>query len=428
MRGLPGSHDAGRPQAPPLDLGGTIRQAEVAHTLAKARRALGRVGISRVANVTGLDHVGVPTWIAVRPLARSLTVSQGKGLTHELAQASAMMESIELHHAERFVPAGHLATVVAAAHDDRYIDPALLPIAPTVTLDRATATRWVEGRELRSNRIRSVPRDCIDLDSATTDDSARLFVSSSNGLASGNSRDEAVLHALCELVERDQTSFWLARRSFDRQFESGRLPLDDIADPACRWLLDRCAAAGVAVRAWAIHSTISIPTFMCTVFDAAGQTHFAQSTSGFGCHPFRRIALARAITEALQSRLTCIAGGRDDFGWDTYANELRTDTAAFARWLASVDAEPATTDWGRAPEAPASHSMSDLVEWVLDALAAAQLPEAVVVDLTQDEIDIPVVHATVPGLESMFGEPHYTPGPRMQRLLAGRLGPGSAGR
>jgi ribosomal protein S12 methylthiotransferase accessory factor len=411
-----------------IDLGSTVREVEVGRTLAKAREVLDRIGISRVGNVTGLDHVGVPTWIAVRPLARSLTVSQGQGLTHELAAASAVMESIELHHAEHFVPTGHSATIVAAAADDRYVDCSLLPIAADVALDRTTATRWVEGRELRSNRRRWVPRDCIDLDSVTTADAARLFVSSSNGLASGNSREEAVLHALCELIERDQTSFWLAHRSFERGSGGPRLRLDDIADPACRWLLDRCAAAGVAVRAWATHSTIAVPGFLCTVFDATGRTHFAQSTSGFGCHPLRRIALARAITEALQSRLTCIAGGRDDFGWDTYAGALRTDTAAFARWLARVDAEPAVDGWGGAPEAPASATMGDLVDWVLDALAAAQLPEAIVVDLTQDDIDIPVVHATVPGLEAMFGEPHYTPGPRMQRLLAPRLAAEGAGR
>jgi len=52
------------------------------------------MGITRVANVTGLDHVGIPVVMACRPNARGLAVSQGKGLTLDAAKASAVMESI----------------------------------------------------------------------------------------------------------------------------------------------------------------------------------------------------------------------------------------------------------------------------------------------------------------------------------------------
>src|SRR4051794_33639460 len=59
-----------------------------------------RFGITRVANVTGLDSLGVPVVIVCRPNSRSLSVSQGKGLTLDAAKASGLMESIELYHAE----------------------------------------------------------------------------------------------------------------------------------------------------------------------------------------------------------------------------------------------------------------------------------------------------------------------------------------
>ena len=51
-------------------------------------------GITRVADVTGLDRIGVPVAMAVRPNARSLSVSQGKGVDRDAARASALMESI----------------------------------------------------------------------------------------------------------------------------------------------------------------------------------------------------------------------------------------------------------------------------------------------------------------------------------------------
>ena len=69
-------------------------------TLARLVPHLGRMGITRVANVTGLDRVGVPVVTAVRPNARSLAVSQGKGLTLAAAKVSAIMEAAELYHAE----------------------------------------------------------------------------------------------------------------------------------------------------------------------------------------------------------------------------------------------------------------------------------------------------------------------------------------
>ena len=59
------------------------------------------VGITRLANVTGLDRIGIPVVQAVRPNSRSLSVSQGKGVDMDSAKASAMMEAFELWHAER---------------------------------------------------------------------------------------------------------------------------------------------------------------------------------------------------------------------------------------------------------------------------------------------------------------------------------------
>ena len=48
-----------------IDLGGTIRTVGAEVTLSRARRILHDVGITRIGNVTGLDHVGVPTWMVI---------------------------------------------------------------------------------------------------------------------------------------------------------------------------------------------------------------------------------------------------------------------------------------------------------------------------------------------------------------------------
>src|SRR5690242_6409680 len=59
-----------------------------------------RAGITRIANITGLDYVGIPVYVSFRPNSRSLATSQGKGLDHDSAKVSALMEALEVGHAE----------------------------------------------------------------------------------------------------------------------------------------------------------------------------------------------------------------------------------------------------------------------------------------------------------------------------------------
>ena len=400
-----------------LDLGGTIRAFHVDATLARAGEIMRAVGITRVANVTGLDHIGVPTWMVVRPLAKSLTVSQGKGLTHPLAQASGVMESVELYHAENFAPSGQMKSLRAAIQDASFANPLLLPIRPAANIQEDSQTEWIAGTDILSGAERWVPRDCVSLDSVSESEHPRLFVASSNGLASGNTISEAILHAVCELIERDQVSLWLARQQFESHAPNTRLRLEGVSDEHCKWLIDKCADAGVRIAAWYVTQTIPVPCFMCRAFDAQGQTFYPQRASGFGCHPYRRIALARAITEALQSRLTHIAGGRDDVFWSHYKDAIRIDNDAGASWARNLEGEPENIDFDDRPEATQLHTIDELLDWVLTALQAEGLSQVIVVDLTQSHLGIPVVHVTVPGLEGLFGKPGYTPGPRMQSLL-----------
>jgi ribosomal protein S12 methylthiotransferase accessory factor len=236
--------------------------------------------------------------MVVRPLARSLTVAQGKGLSHSLARISGIMESIEIHHAEHFVPAGTVASLWASVRDDRYVNPLLLPIRSDAVFDESTVCRWVEGTDILSERPRRLPRELIDLD-FTTKPKQAVFLSSSNGLASGNTKDEAILHGLCEVIERDQMAFWLVRQRGGKQSPSTRVDLATVDDANCRGLVDLITKAGLKVVVWYATSNIRIPCFVCLVYDDRGSTYYRQRASGSGCHPYRRIALSRALTEAL---------------------------------------------------------------------------------------------------------------------------------
>src|SRR4051812_1626364 len=83
---------------------GAHRTRPLADTIAAILPLLPAMGISRVANVTGLDFLGIPVAMSMRPASLGLSVQQGKGLSLEAAMASAIMESVESFAAEQAAP------------------------------------------------------------------------------------------------------------------------------------------------------------------------------------------------------------------------------------------------------------------------------------------------------------------------------------
>src|SRR5437868_4276830 len=92
---------------------GTDRCVPPGDTLTRILTLMPEFGTTRIANVTGLDRIGVPVVTVSRPNSRSISVSQGKGLTLEAAQVSGLMESIESYHAEH----SRLPLVLASARE-----------------------------------------------------------------------------------------------------------------------------------------------------------------------------------------------------------------------------------------------------------------------------------------------------------------------
>lgn len=395
---------------------GTVRSCPPAETIANLRPIVSKVGITRAANVTWLDDVGLPTWMVVRPLARSLTVSQGKGLTDELALCSGLMESIELHHAESY--RGDIITVPVgvASRDPSFANIAELTILPSADPRATTAVEWAPATDLLSGREAYVPWELFDLDFAKSVQHPQLFVSSSNGLASGNTRSEAILHGLCEVIERDQVALWLLRRRCAAICKPTLINLSSIDDPTLLEIIAKCSHAGLSVYVWYCTEDLSLPTFKCSVIDRYGSSPFLQQADGSGTHPHKSIALARAVTEALQSRLTHIAGSRDDLYWQRYCTTSAATALAARASYAGYDRED-TVPFGDVPDGFEDVSIEALLTKVLQVLTGRGLRRVFCVNLADAELRIPVVFVTVPRLESNIARPHYTPNARALAFL-----------
>jgi len=401
------------------DLGGTIREIAAKETLARIRPSLSDFGITRLANITGLDTIGIPVWTVVRPLGRSLSVSQGKGVSHELASVSGIMESIEVFHAEQRRPPTIIRALFECARDPSFISPHRLIIRSDADLSEHRAIPWLSGEDLFDGDRKWIPDELFDLDFSKRAEKP-VFLTSSNGLASGNTRTEAIVHGLCEVIERDQTSFWFLEQDDLKSNGGRRVILQSIGDPLCRPLVEKCLSAGVEIFVWYITINIAIPVFACTIVDRQNNTPYPQQTTGFGCHPFAPIALARAITEAAQSRLTHISGLREDLTWARYRDEFLCETDNNRSQLTKMSNEPATIDFGNICSASAETpvDMTSLLQVVLERMRKADLGSAIVVDLAENEA-FSVVYVCVPDSEYKTPKARivHTPGSRMREYL-----------
>lgn len=390
---------------------GTHRVVDPSITLAQVMPFTRRMGITRVAVLTGLDVIGIPVAAAVRPNSRSIAVHQGKGATVDAAKASAVMEAVECFHAEHITLPFHRASFAEMANAADATDPATLPrCGARIYMDEPLL--WVAGRDLLSGRALWVPVELVSVDfTAPLPSQTGLFQATTNGLASGNDQREAVLHALYEVVERDAVALWRALPEAAQ--DACAIDLAAVDGAVALRLLRSFATAGVSVRIWDVTSDIGLPAFLCLA-TSRYTPDAVEPELGSGCHIDRDVAVSRALIEAAQARLTRISGSRDDFDPPSYLMEERAVRHERARrWMTA-----AARGRFRAKAALAGPTLRHDLDVVLRGLAAADVAHVGCVDLTLAEFGIPVVRVVVPGLEGPWTPPggEYTQGFRARAV------------
>ena len=288
-----------------------LRACTPEETLAAIAPALADYGITRAASVTHLDTLGIPIWVSVRPGGQVLQISSGKGVTDAASKVSALMEACELHLAENPRPArlwrGSMAQLATSEPDARIVPPEELPSF----LDRYVTPdfigEWTRGADLGAGGPVFVPSSAVYFFRRP------LFTAtSSDGLASGNTRAEARLHALYELIERDAMCA-MSDRGRLRLRERGRvIDPESVTFPIARLILDRCAAQGVRVVLMALPAPVAVTAIWALFLNDQSVSTRTLVNPGYGAHVDPGVALTRALTEAAQSSVGKIHGGRDD--------------------------------------------------------------------------------------------------------------------
>ena len=371
----------------------TQRTTSPEETLARVEKALPAAGITRVADITSLDRVGIPVFSSIRPTAGrgAISVYNGKGATPTEARVSAIMEGIERYSAE--VPEGaelRIDRYEEVRRDATVLDPLLLVLPRNA--DPMMPIPWVEGYDLLQEEEVMVPASAVFHPLPAK--YSQLFRTSTNGLASGNTLEEAVFHALMEVIERDAWSLAEASRNTGPRVTriNGDLPGD---------LLSRFESAEVEVRVKDITSDLCIPTF-AAVSDDLRLRDPMLLTIGMGTHTSAGIALLRALTEVAQSRLTQIHGAREDTPTADMRKRMGYERARRMNryWFDSPGEEP----FADVPSFDSDDFLTD-IRMTLARLDAAGMDRVIVTDLTRPEINVPVVRVIVPGLEVYAMDP-----------------------
>jgi ribosomal protein S12 methylthiotransferase accessory factor len=386
---------------------GTPRGASPAETLDRLRPCWDLIGLTRLANITGLDRIGIPVTLAIRPNSPDIGTNCGKGLTLQTALASAGMEALEHHCGETFSGEVFVDSYETLRKHRRTIPIERLAIAKNSLFHPAAPERWCIGWDLVGDAEVAVPYEQVKVSWPSRLRAAHLscFQTGTNGLASGNSLAEATVSALLELVERDAIACHLGA-----QDATGRpLPivrLDSIEYPVVRDLLARLHSAEVETYVFDLTTDLLVPTFHAAIFSREG-TSFLPGT-GWGAALDAETALVRALTEAAQTRLVQIYGARDDLFRRKHEAVLLQDCNRF-RLACDENDRLVDVDDLASMRFP---TFEQDIEAIIHRLGAVGLEQVIVFDLTPEGVaDLAGVRVIVPGLEGYRYET-YRPGER----------------
>ncbi|MGI6022523.1 MAG: YcaO-related McrA-glycine thioamidation protein [Methanoculleus sp.] len=369
---------------------GTHRYRSPGETHAAIEPLMAEIGVSEITDLTPLDRIGIPVFSAVRPGAArgAVRVHAGKGKEPLHARVSAMMEALERYCAEYRGDQMEYATYEEigpgrAVHPEDLIIPR--------RLEPGEKIHWTPAWDILNDAEAYVPSNAVFHPYDSLGMTIPLFRSDSNGLASGNVMEEAILHALLEVIERDALSIADQRRNLGR-----RLTIEN--DCAAREVLDRFEDAGIDLHLWLLDGKTGIPTVAAAADDTVTKDP-ALIVIGSGAHTSPEIAALRALTEVAQSRGSYLQGGRTDPRREMIIRKAGYERLKRINRMWFADAE--TIDIKDVPDTSTDRFDLD-IERVLQEISP-HTDRVCVCDLSRTPVS--VVRVVVPGFEVSYMDP-----------------------
>jgi ribosomal protein S12 methylthiotransferase accessory factor len=394
-------------------LNGTHRAVSPEQTLENLRPMMGEAGITRIADITGLDRVGLPVALAIRPNAWSLSVSSGKGLDWPAAAASAAMEAFEMYHAENAELPVVKGSYQRLSGSHNLIPIENLPFRRKSLFHTKLPLNWTFGWDLFQQTEVVLPLQMVRLKADTHDrvfNRAAAFPRDTNGLASGNHFLEALCAGIYEVIERDAWACHLHSSRTTGQ-EVPKIDLSNISHPQVQLIIDQICTAGLQTHLYDCSVDTGVPVYRAVLCDPLELG--IPLADGYGAHLDPCIAMLRALTEAAQSRTVAISGSREDMVDIHHGN---IGLAEIRSQIKLLEAQPAKSDPGDLVSG-AGQTFQEDVNILASGLQAAGMDQLVVVELSACANGMSVLKVVVPGLEPCLNR-RNAPGNRATKFTA----------
>ncbi len=374
----------------------THRSETLEKTYSKVKDQCSKIGVTRIADITDLDRIGIPVYSCIRPesMEGSISVYNGKGSTKIAAKVSSIMESIERFSAE--INDNNQKNIIydsytsLSSQNIDVLNPIELILPNQFNYDKIIP--WSKGYSIDEDTLECteilIPSNAIFHPLLTKHSS--LFRTNTNGLASGNTIEEALFHGLCEVIERDAWSVTEYTK------DSGSI-ITNIDDVEIKKLVNMFESSGVNIILRNITKDISIPT-IAAVSDDILTRDPTMLCLGIGTHSDPKIATIRALTEVAQSRVTQIHGAREDTIIGDFRKQIGYDKTKKLnkKWFENES----TCNYRDLSKLSASNiDFKEEIKNIVSKLKDVGMHKIIFCNLTNPTINIPVVRVIIPGLE-----------------------------
>jgi len=399
----------------------------IAEAYEHAQRLKSLVGVTRIGMIDRLTELdGIHVSQVARPDGVwSSSYGSGKSETKEGAVVGGVMEETEKWAQERFKGEPLLSSYAALRENENALDPKQLDLPYDSIYEENLEFAWHKCADLIQGCPIWVPLSALACSFNAGKNniyySARgaRVTFSTNGLASGFTLAEALVHAACEYIERHAVRMSELRVENpgldDRRGWPRRVDLNTLPAPA-RALVARLEKAGCGVGIWSISDEIRVPTFLARVVQDQSVAR------GTAAHPNAGVAVQMALLEAAQTIVAAVAAGREDLTVQARSlgrHERSTPLRAAANSFWQDDSERRLSF--NELDGLVTNDCYTEFKWVREKLMAAGVKRMIAIDLTREEMKpARAVRVILPELET--NNPYYC-GPRARIALVSDMVP-----
>ncbi|KAF1078958.1 YcaO-like family protein [Methanogenium sp. MK-MG] len=372
---------------------GVPRTRTAEETYDTAVSLTGETGITDFLEITQKDRLGIPVWCSIRPRERRGKVTAGAGITVADARCAAMMGTIERCSSTYSGGSMDLASYEEVGLT-RAVDPEelILPRKP----EMGEKFHWVPGRDILYDEQVYIPANAVYHPYDPIGMANQLFRSDPNGMGAGNVPEEAVIHGIYEIIERDALSRGEKNKSL------GRRLLPEPGTPA-ETLMEIFAAEGIEITMWLLNDAYGIPTVAAVADDTVTQDPFMIMMAA-STHPDPGVAAVCTLLKLARNRASQIF--TEEIGIHSGRSAM-VEKAGYERYKRINHIWFADAPVLSAADIPATqYSATDEELHAAIAAVAPHTDRICVVDLTRTPL--PVWRVVIPGFEVSYIDPSRT--------------------